>query len=90
MLNKIIVKLGQRQCCQLIPRQGFPGTRRLLLTLMIPGLLLGNSSLVRGQDLRPIYHFSASQGWLGDPCGFVYYAGEYQLCFQHTPNSTTA
>ena len=58
--------------------------------LMIPGLLLGNSNLVWGQDLRPIYHFSASQGWLGDPCGFVYYAGEYQLCFQHTPNSTTA
>jgi sucrose-6-phosphate hydrolase SacC (GH32 family) len=62
----------------------------MMFVALFAGLLLGNSKLVRGQDLRPIYHFSAPQGWLGDPCGFVYDQGEYHMCYQWTPNSTTA
>src|SRR5580693_4714413 len=61
-----------------------------LLFLLIAGLVLGNSEPLHSQDLRPIYHFSAPQGWLGDPCGFVYYDGLYHMSYQHTPNSTTA
>ena len=63
---------------------------RLLISLLIPGLFLCNSERLPGQDLRPIYHVTAPQGWLGDPCGFVYDQGEYHICYQWTPNSTTA
>src|SRR5690242_11200319 len=66
------------------------GTQKLPSLFLVLGLLLVTFEPVSGQDVRPVYHFSAPQGWLGDPCGFVYYQGEYHLCYQHTPNSTTA
>lgn len=28
---------------------------------------------------RSQYHFSPRQGWIGDPCGFIYYQGKYQM-----------
>lgn len=46
------------------------------------------SSVIIGQDkedklyqekYRPQFHFSPKEGWIGDPCGFIYYQGKYQM-----------
>lgn len=33
------------------------------------------------------YHFSRKEGWLGNPCGLVYFKGRYHLFFQLNPDS---
>ena len=37
---------------------------------------------------RQQYHFSAARGFINDPNGLVYYAGEYHLYYQHQPFGT--
>lgn len=34
---------------------------------------------------RPQLHFSTKRGWINDPCGLVYYDGEFHLFYQHEP-----
>lgn len=31
------------------------------------------------EPYRPQFHFSPKKGWIGDPCGFIYYQGKYQM-----------
>ncbi|KAA3437857.1 glycoside hydrolase family 32 protein [Rufibacter hautae] len=31
------------------------------------------------EPYRPQYHFSPAKGWIGDPCGFMYYQNKYHM-----------
>lgn len=34
---------------------------------------------------RPQFHYTVKKGWINDPCGLVYHAGEYHLFNDHNP-----
>ncbi|MCB0563992.1 MAG: GH32 C-terminal domain-containing protein [Phaeodactylibacter sp.] len=47
---------------------------------------------LKGQDYQELYrpqiHFSPPANWINDPCGNVYYDGEYHLFYQYNPQGT--
>jgi len=38
-----------------------------------------------GERYRPQFHYTVQKGWINDPCGLVYYDGEYHLFNDHNP-----
>ncbi len=61
-----------------------------LVVVGIVGLLtMGGcqSDRLYGEAHRPQFHFTPETGWMNDPNGLVYYAGEYHLFYQFFPDS---
>ena len=69
---------------------------KTLSALLLLGIFLygcsdsnGNKTIEEmNQPYRPQYHFSPKTGWMNDPNGMVYYAGQYHVFYQHHPAST--
>jgi len=47
-----------------------------------------DSDRIYSEKYRPQFHFSPPSGWMNDPNGMVFYAGEYHLFYQYYPDST--
>ncbi len=45
-------------------------------------------SIYYNETYRPQYHFTPERNWMGQPCGLVYYEGEYHLFYQYNPQGT--
>ncbi|GAB4043480.1 DUF4980 domain-containing protein [Spirosoma litoris] len=62
----------------------YDGSREGLTKIYQADKIAGQDSLYREKN-RPQYHFSTRRGWINDPNGMIYYAGEYHLFYQHNP-----
>jgi fructan beta-fructosidase len=61
--------------------------------LLITGLtflfyLSGIAQHKYDEPYRPQFHFSPEKGWIGDPCGLIYYRGNYQMFWWGKVTST--
>lgn len=60
----------------------------LFLSILSSNLLYAQTKEYYQEKYRPQFHFTPEKGWMNDPNGLVYYAGEYHLFYQHYPDKT--
>ena len=46
-----------------------------------------NKRKLYDEQYRPQFHLTPEYGWMNDPCGMVYYDGEYHLHYQGNPHN---
>jgi beta-fructofuranosidase len=70
-----------------------PPTRRTILTSLalttgaaltrkLPALELSDAAIAR-DPMRPQYHLLPAHGWMNDPCGPIYWRGQYHMFLQY-------
>lgn len=57
---------------------------RAFLSVLALAAFLAGAEPYR-EPYRPQFHFSPQTNWTNDPCGLVYFGGQYHLFFQHNP-----
>ncbi|MFV0591729.1 MAG: 2,6-beta-D-fructofuranosidase [Draconibacterium sp.] len=62
----------------------YPGTVKGWNKIYQSDKISGADSLYQ-ETKRPQFHFTTRRGWINDPNGLVFYAGEYHLFYQHNP-----
>lgn len=64
----------------------------LIFAFLFVGISLSNQAQRTGtyynETYRPQYHFTPERNWMGEPCGLVYYDGEYHLFYQYNPKGS--
>lgn len=60
----------------------------IILACAIALTLTAQTAAPYSEPYRPQFHFSPRQGWIGDPCGFVYHNGMYHMYWWGKTTST--
>lgn len=64
----------------------------VLYLFLLAGIISINAQVspdsLYSEAYRSQYHFSPQKGWIGDPCGFIYYQGKYHMYWWGKVEST--
>jgi fructan beta-fructosidase len=78
------VELSPPRDRKLVVETQLPEGSKALEQTALSDEIAGAADLYR-EKYRPQFHFTSRRGWLNDPNGLVYAAGEWHLFYQHNP-----